>query len=217
MQLVVKSNFPEVQRQLEQLHADVRDRALVRAINRTVEPARPEMAREIAREFNVTVSKAREALRINRASFRNGKLRIEASLESPAKRGRSLNLINFVEKSVSFAQAARRRKGGEGGTYRFGGATVAKSFELRFKIKRGGPWKVIPGAFIANDGRTVFKRVGDARLPIKALQTVDIAQMFNAKRINDRVRKGMVDRFPGIFAHEAKFYTERFNARRTSL
>jgi hypothetical protein len=216
--IVIKHNFPEVQRQLDQLQADIRDQALVRALNRTVEPARPEMAREISREFNVPATRAKEALRINRASFRNGRLRIEASLESPAKRGRSLNLINFVEKQVTLSQAAKRRKGGEGGSYVLGqGATVSKAFELRFKIKRGGPWKVIPGAFIANDGRTVFQRTGKDRLPIKALQTIDIGQMFNAKRLNDRVRRSMLDRFPAIFEHEVKFYTNRFNARRAGL
>lgn len=203
MKIVIKHNFPEVQRQLDQLHADIRNQALVRAMNRTVEPARPEMAREIAKEFRVTVSKAKDSLRINRASFKGGQLRLEASLESPAKRGRSLNLINFV----SDASKAKAQ----------GGAGKRMRAQLKFKIKRAGPWKTINGAFIGNKGRTVFIREGKARLPIKALATIDIAQMFNAKRINDRVRKGMLDRFPGIFAREAKFYTDRFNAKRASL
>lgn len=213
--IVIKQNFPDVQRQVDQLHDDIRNQALVRAINRTIEPARPDMAREISREFNVSVTRAKDTLVIKRGSFRQGRLRIEASLESKSRRGRSLNLINFVEKSVTLAQAAKRRKAGEGGSYVLGhGTVVSKALELRFKIKRGGPWKVIPGAFVANQGRTVFVREGEKRLPIKALQTIDIAQMFNTKRINARVREAMLGRFPGIFEHEARFYTERFNARR---
>ena len=208
--ITIKQNFPDVQRQIDRLQADIRSQALVRAVNRTVEPARPEMAREISREFNVTVSKAKDALKINRAGFSRGMLRVEASLESPARRGRSINLINFIEKSPA---AVTRRAAGRG-TYQLGGVTRVRQLELRFKIKRGGTWKTIPGAFIGNQGRTVFQRVGQKRLPIKALQTVDIAQMFNAKRINSRVQRGMLDRFPGIFEHEAKFYTDRFNARR---
>lgn len=213
--IALKQNFPQVQRQVDQLVADVRNQALVRAINRTVEPARPEMAREISKEFNVTVTKAKDALVIHRARFTRGQLRIEASLESPTQRGRSLNLINFVEKTVTLASAAKRRQAGEGGSYQLrNGVTVAKSLQLRFKIKRGSPWKTIPGAFVGNQGRTVFIREGKSRLPIKALQTIDIAQMFNAKRINDRIVKGMLDRFPAIFEHEAKYYTDRFNAMR---
>lgn len=215
--IVIKHNFPEVERGLEQLHRDVRDQALVRAINRTIAPALPEMAREISREFNIGVNQVKERLVIKKAGFSHGRLRIEAFLESPSRRGRSTNLIHFVEKSVTLSAAAKRRKGGEGGSYTLGhGVVVSKALELRFKIKRGGPWKVIPGAFIANDGRTVFQREGKKRLPIKALQTIDVGQMFNAKRINDRVRKGMFDRFPGIFQHEAKFYTDRFNQKRAS-
>lgn len=215
--ITISHNFPEVQQLVEKLHEDVRDQALVRAINRTVDPARPEMAREIAKEFNVSITRAKDALVIKRASFKRGKLVIEASLESPSKRGRSLNLINFLQKSVTFAAAAKRRKAGEGGVYTLGnGVQRVKALELQFQIKRGGGPKTIPGAFIGNQGRTVFIRTGKDRLPIKALQTIDIAQMFNAKRINERVRGGMLQRFPGIFEHEARFYTDRFNQRRAS-
>ncbi|HEY8360710.1 MAG TPA: phage tail protein, partial [Ramlibacter sp.] len=159
--IVMKHNFPDVQRQLGDLHRDVRDLALIRAINRTVAPALPQMAREISREFNLTASKAKESLVMKRASFKQGRLMIEASLESPSKRGRSLNLIHFVEKTVTLSAARRRQAAGEGGSYQLrNGATVSKALELRFKIKRGGPWKVIKGAFIGNEGRTVFQREG---------------------------------------------------------
>lgn len=209
--IVIKHNFPEVERQLDQLPNDIRNQALVRAINRTVEPARPDMAREIAKEFNVTVTKAKEALRINKAGFKKGKLVVEASLESPARRGRSLNLINFIEKTPA---AVRKRQAGSGIYQLRAGVQRVRQLQLRFKIRRGGPWKTIPGAFIGNQGRTVFIRTGKGRMPIKALRTIDIAQMFNARRINDRVRKGMLDRFPEKFAAEAKFYLDRFNERR---
>jgi hypothetical protein len=215
--IVIKQNFPEVQRQLDQLQADIRDQALVRALNRTVEPARPEMAREISKEFNVSITKAKDSLKINRASFRKGKLVVEASLESPSRRGRSLNLINFLKKTVTLTAAAKRRKAGEGGIYTLrNGVQRVKALELQFQIKRGGGVKTIPGAFIGNQGRTVFIRTGKDRLPIKALQTIDIAQMFNAKRINERVRKGMLDRFPGIFEENARHYTRIFNERRAA-
>lgn len=187
MKFTVAQNFPEVQRALAQLQDDVAKQALARAVNRTLEQSRTAMSREIRSEFNLPARKVNEALRVNRANFKGGRFSIEGSLESPAKRGRSLNLINF---------GARQTRQG-----------------VTVQVKKGGPRKLIPGAFIANNGRTVFKREGKSRLPIKALSTIDIAMMFNTKRINAKVVGVMRDRFPGIFAGEAKFYTDRFNAR----
>lgn len=185
MKVTIKHNFPAVQRQLDALHKDVAKQATVRAINRTMEQSKTAMSKEIRGEFNIAANKVSTSLRINRAHFRNGQFRIEASLESPAKRGRSINLINF-----SARQTSR-------------GVSV--------KVKKNGPRRVIAGAFIANGGRTVFQRVGKERLPIKALQTIDVAQMFNTRRINSKVVLFMKTKFPEIFAREAKFYTQKFN------
>lgn len=211
MRLDIRTNFPDIQRRLLVMQQDVARQATARAINRTIEQAQTAMSREIRREFNVTPQEVNQSLRITRARFAAGVFEMSASLESPQRRGRSLNLIRFVERSVSLAAARKRMAAGEGGTYRLGKAERRKQLELRFKIRKGGPSKVIPGAFIGNKGRTVFIRLGDERLPIKALQTIDIAQMFNAKRINERVVGRMRSDFPRIFEHEAKFYTERFN------
>ena len=191
MKLSISTNFPDVQRELDRLQKDVGAQATARAINRTMEQAKTAMSREIRGEFNISASKVNQSLRITRASFRDGLYRITAALESPTKRGRSLNLINFAAR-----QTAK-------------GVTV--------NIKRGGGRKLLAGAFIANEGRTVFRRVGKARLPIQALQTIDVAQMFNTQRINSKVVSFMQSKFPEIFAREAKFYTDRFNARRAGL
>ena len=137
----IKTNFPEVQRAMDQLHEDVAAQAMARAVNRTMEQARTAMSREIRAEFNLPAAKVNEALRIRRASYRNGLYEISATLESPTKRGRSLNLINFAAKHTAQGVSVSVRKG------------------VR---------KVIKGAFIANNGRTVFIRVGKGRLPIKA-------------------------------------------------
>lgn len=187
MKLSIKTNFPDVAKQLNALQKDVATQATARALNRTVEQAKTSMSKEIRAEFNLPAAKVNQALRINRAKASGGLLSLVASLESPAKRGRSLNLANF---------AARQTKKG-----------------VSFKIRRTGGRVTIPGSFLINGGKTVMIRVGKARLPIKALQTIDVAQMFNTKRINARVVQTIEDRFPVIFAREAKFYTDKFNAR----
>lgn len=185
MQLSIDTDFPQIQRQLAGLRRDIAGQALPRALNRTMDQAKTAMSREIRSEFNMTAAKVNESLRVRRATFFAGELRLEASLESPTKRGRSLNLINF---------AARKTSRG-----------------LTVKIKKAGARKVVRGAFIANKGRTVFQRVGRARLPIKAVQTIDVAQMFNTRRINEKVVRAIIAIFPRLLDHEIKFYTDRFN------
>ena len=201
MQFTIKHNFPEVQKALDKLHQDIADKAVASALNKIVAQARTAMRREIVAEFNITSTKVDQALRITRAAAGRGQIYMQATLESPAKRGRSMNLINFMEKSVSLAQARKRKKAGTLG-------------ELFIQIKRRGGKKGLGDAFIGNKGRTVFVRLGKSRLPIKALQTIDVAQMFNAKRINSKVVQLIEDKFPAVFANEVRFYTAKFNGAR---
>ena len=201
MQFNIKTNFPEVQRMLTEMHKDVANKALASALNKTVAQAKTAMSREIRAEFNMPASKVGAALKVNNARASGGALRLEASLESPRQRGRSLNLINFMERSVSMAQA---RKRGKAGTLN----------QLFVQIKKSGGKKALGSAFIGNKGRTIFIRTGKARLPIKALQTIDVAGMFNTKRVNAKVLAMIEAKFPELFVNEAKFFTDRFNAKR---
>lgn len=187
MQISITHNFPEVQAQLKQLQADVAKQSTSRALNGTIAIAKTAMSKEIRQEFVLPASRVGEVLRINKASATGGTVRLQASLYPVTTKGRSLNLSNF---------AARQTAKG-----------------VTFKIKRNGPRHLIPGAFLINQGKTVMIRIGNKRLPIKALQTIDIAQMFNTKRINAKVVDTIKARFPEVFAREAKFYTDRFNAK----
>ncbi|MCL5459996.1 hypothetical protein M3M33_15265, partial [Loigolactobacillus coryniformis] len=76
---------------------------------------------------------------------------------------------------------------------------------LKFKIKRAGGTVSINGAFIGNQGRTVFRRVGNKRLPIEGVSTIDVPQMFNTRRINAAVVAAMRAKFPAIFQRELTF------------
>lgn len=188
----IRNNFPQVTSHLEKLGQDVGDKAMVRALNKTVEQGKTEMARKISQEFYISASVVKDRLAVRRASVRGGVLRFEAALEATRRgKGRSMNLIHFVEQKVTLAEAKRRRKAGD-------------MAQLRFQIKRTGGKKMLPGAFIANNGRTVFIRTGKARLPIKALNTIDVVQMFNTKRINSVVRDVMLKRFDVNFKRELR-------------
>jgi len=216
VKMSITTNFPEVARQLERMQKDIANKAVASALNKTVAQAQTAMSTEIRKEFNLTATEVRQSLSIIRARGSGKAFTLQATLQATSKRGRSLNLIRFTERSISFAQARKRMAAGEGGKYALRrGGVVTKALELRFKIKKKGAPVTIKGAFIANKGRTVFIREGKERLPIKALQTIDVPQMFNTRIIKRKVTVFMQTKFPAIFANEAKFFTDRFNAGRS--
>ncbi|OJW77991.1 phage tail protein [Thiobacillus sp. 65-1402] len=189
----IRNNFPEVAARLNQLGTDIGNKAVVRALNTTIDQGKTQMARQISQEFRVSVGTAKDRLKVYKASARNGAFRLVATLEATRKDpGRSMNLIAFVTKGkVSKASAKRSGRTDLAG-------------QLQFQIKRAGGKKSIKGAFVGNMGRTVFIRTGKERLPIKALNTIDIGQMFNTRRVNKVVKQVMLDKFPANFQRELR-------------
>ena len=187
MKFTLTHNFPEVQRALNSLKQDIALKATASALNKTVAQAKTAMSKEIRAEFVLPASTVSQSLRVSRARAARGTASMDVSLSSVSRPGkRSLNLAHFNAKQTS--------KG------------------VSFKVRRDGPRKVIPGSFLINGGKTVMIRTGKGRLPIRALQTIDVAQMFNTKRINAKVL-GMINaKLPTIFANEVRFFTDRFNA-----
>ena len=188
MKIVVRTNFPDVQRALERLRDDVASKVMARAINRTMDQAKTAMSKENRAEFNVSAATVRERLRIKRASFRGGALGLSADLSAGGRR--SANVIRFGAKQY-----------GQG---------------VSVKIKKRGARKTIKGTFIGNKGRTVFERVpgttmrsrkggGKHAEQIKPVQTIDVPQMFNTRRINAAVVAAMRARFPAIFERELAY------------
>ena len=188
MRLTITTNFPDVQRAIDGLRTDIADKVTARAVNRTVEQARTAMVKEIRTTYAVTASYVRERLRIKRASFKAGQFGISAELIGGDGKRRAANVIAF---------GARQTLRG-----------------ISIKVRRDKPRAVIKGAFIANKGRTVFRRTGAKRLPIEPVRTIDIPQMFNAKRVNRAVIAAMQAKFPAIFRREMDFALSRFGQGR---
>lgn len=188
MRLTIKTNFPDVQRAIDNLSADIADKVTARAVNRTVEQARTAMVKEIRTTYAVTSSYVRDRLRIKRASFKQGAFGIRAELIGGDGKRRSANVINF---------GARQTLRG-----------------VSIKVRRDRPRSVIKSAFIGNKGRTVFRRTGPKRLPIDPVRTIDIPQMFNAKRVNRAVIAAMQAKFPAIFRREMDYALSRFGQGR---
>ncbi len=180
--LSIKTDFKDVQASLNKLQRDLQGKVVSAALNKVAAKAKTQMTREIASEFNIKQSEVNARLRIIRArrDMQHWTTILDpfASGRSWARKGSTLNLIRFIEKSVSLAEGRRR---GRAGTQN----------QLRFQIKKTGGKVMLRGAFIATNKRTggtaVFARVGKSHNPIEAKQTIDIPSMFNARRINSRV------------------------------
>lgn len=65
--------------------------------------------------------------------------------------------------------------------------------------------KVYKHTFIANDGRTVFARVGKARLPIKPIYGPSLPRTFVKQAIREVMEKVGAERFPIEFTRELRF------------
>lgn len=186
VQISIKADFAPIVKKLDRLSDDLQRKVVPAALNKVAAKAKTEMTRAITSEYNIKSSEVRERLRTIRASR---KLEQWVAVLDPyaiRKRSRSLNMIRFVENKVTMAEGRRRKKAGT-------------QDQLRFQIKRVGGKKIITGAFIGNKGRTVFVREGKDRLPIKALSTIDIPQMFNARRIRSRVEARISRELPVEF------------------
>lgn len=179
-----------MQRKLALMSKDLKAKVLPPAINKVADKARAEINRAIQQEFAVKASEVRNAVVLRRASAG----RLEAVIDvfgSARKRGRSLNLIHFLA-AVQAAGQAFKVRGAKANK-----ADLARlDQQLGFIIKRFGGVKKIDGVFVGNKGRTIFRRVGNARLPIEPVQVVGFSQMFNSRRINQRVVDRINREFP---------------------
>ena len=180
----------EVQAKLDRVRRDMQAKVMQPAMNKVADKARAEINRAIPQEYNVKAGEVRNAVTLRRAQA--GRLEAVISVFGSArKRGRSMNLIHFLQTVVQAGQQIKLR-----------GAKVKKSEmaalqkQLGFLIKKGGGLKKIEGAFVGNKGRTIFLREGKARLPIKPLQVIGFSQMFKSRKIEQRIMAKIAAEFP---------------------
>jgi hypothetical protein len=196
----ITTEFADVLKMLDGIARELRPTILAHSLNAIGQTVKVQARKEIGQEYNLPASEIGKMLRVQRASFRyDGKLAVEVIAES--RRGRSLNLIRFLEKSVTLAEARRRRKGG----------TLDS---LRVQIKRRGGKKVLgtpdwavgkPFVITANGGTFVAarrKEPGPRGGKIGGVQTIDVPSMFNTKRINALLLGTIRAKFPAAFRRE---------------
>jgi len=184
--LSIKHNWPQVQRELTRLQKDIADKAVARALNATIKQGETAMARQISLTYRISQSVVKQRLSVTRARRNGSRLELQVTLEATRKgRGRAMNMIAFV------TTAARRLKTG-------------KRNQTKLQVRRDGGRKQVTGAFIGNQERTLFIRTGKARLPIEPVNTIDVVQMFNTRKISTAVQTVLLDRFAINFTRELK-------------
>lgn len=173
----------ELQQKLRQLPSELRDKATAMAVNKTADKANTELRRAITGEFAISAAEVRDSVVLRRAKAqRNAVEAVISIFGSRRKRGRSLNMIHFLA-AVQTQLGAMRTRGSRAKKREL----QALEKQLGFLIKKGAGLKQIKGAFIGNQGRTIFRRTGDKRLPIEPVQVIGVSQMFTTERIRRRV------------------------------
>jgi hypothetical protein len=186
MKIQIQTNFPDIAKALDAMSNNLATRVSLRAVNDMAAQAKTRMSKAITDEFNITATKVKSKLWVTKANFRDGRFRISAELLGSV--GNKRNAINVI------AFSAKQAKTG-----------------VSVRIKKAGGRKIIKGAFIANKGRTVFERVGPNRKPIKPVNTIDVAQMFTARKTNGDVVRFINSKFPEIFNRQLAFALSQFN------
>lgn len=185
--LSVNTDFKGIQQSLNRLSADLQKRVVPAALNKVAAKAKTEMKQQITGEYNLKSAEVNERLRVIKAGRALNQWVAVLDPFASRKRGRSLNMIHFLENKTTLADAKKRRAAGTRN-------------QLHFKIKRVGGKKLVEGAFIGNKGRTVFVRLPNTTMgtrsqyqgtkhaeQLKALSTIDVPAMFNTKRIQSKV------------------------------
>jgi len=196
--------FDELKRNLEGIRNGLGEQVATAALNKVGNKARTEMKRAISQEYNLNAAEVNSRLRLSNATKSNLSVTLDPFASS--KKGRALNLIHFLA-AVQAAGGVRKVRGIKG---------VSKSqlkqlgVQLGFLIKRAGGIKSLAGAFIGNHGRTIFIREGKGRLPIKPLSTIDVPQMFSARKSIDRVTQVIQTELPIEFDRALKLLLDRY-------
>lgn len=157
-------------------------KAVVAALNRTIQTVGTDMKREAVQNYEIKSSDVQKTLKINRASTST----MQANAQST---GRPLGLFHFKVKP-------RKRP-----------SKPIKS--VKVKIKKTDGYKEIktnPKAFIANhNALNVFRRVGKKRLPIVRLTTLSIPQMISNPVSLANIQKHAQETLEKRTAHEIEY------------
>lgn len=203
MRIDVRHNIGRMLKSIVRVQSDIKDKATVRALNRTAETVRSATSREIRKVYKIKASAVRAATKLKRASLKSRILTAEVKIS-----GRRISLIEFSARAVNPWNLKGRRHRRTGG-----GVSV--------QVKVAGGRKVVKSAFIATTKtgyRGVFIREGVAGAPRKTggqyrgqgeaivnLRSISLPSAFVSKAVNEALRSIAIQTFNDRFQHELQF------------
>ena len=139
----MQSTIRQAERQFASLGREIKDKAIVRALNDTLRKANTQSSREIkAQGYNLKVSRIKQSIRLSRATRTNLTAVLRAMPES-------INLKHFGARQVGKSKIVRDARGRM--SYK-----ISPSAGVRVKVK--GASVLLKHAFIGKDG-LVFQRI----------------------------------------------------------
>jgi hypothetical protein len=192
--LDVKADVQPTIAYLNRIKDGLGDQVIASTLNKTIDQTQTQMVRGIASTYNIKQTDIRQKLSKQRAS-RAGQRFTATLFGNPFGRARrALNVIRFLERVTTLAQARKRGKAG----------TLA---ELHFKILKAGGKSTIKGAFVLNvAGTPVFRRTGPGRKEIEPVRTVGVPQMFMAHKVQDPVQRWIPAKFAELFEDRMRYF-----------
>lgn len=181
----------EVKANLARLSGAESDMAIQMGINRTADKGRAEVNRAVLERYAIKADEVRGSVIVRPAHKRQAVAEAFINIfGSPSRRGRSMNMIHFL----SVLASQHKTRGGRAKK----GEIKSLAGQLGFRILKAGGIKQIPGAFVGNNGRTVFKRLAGKYMSsrsgqtkhseaLNAVRVVGVSQMFNSRAIRTRV------------------------------
>ena len=199
MQVTCRFDAKDAVNKLNAIKANLGDRCLTRTVNEVAKKAKTQMSSVIRDTYNVRADLVRERLQVRLAvGGRNATFTAYVVGNAGAKGRDSLNFIRFIDSKATIKAFKRGHD--------------MRLDQLRFTIKKSKPGVIHKGAFVGNQGRTVFERTGkpSARNPkregIKPVYSIGVLGMFSTRKNIAEVQRQIMVEMPVIMQRNVRYY-----------
>lgn len=179
MEISVKADVQAALREVSRWQREAVPKAAAHALNTTARQVQSAAVKELARETGLKQKDIRVALSRVRATWTRLQSEVIAT-------GRAVNLIRFTRQS----RAQARKAGG-------------------VRANAWGVSRLYRGTFIGNLGRTVFKRAGKGRMPIRAVHGPSIPREMAREKVSRILRTVAETNWAENFARDLRYYLNR--------
>lgn len=184
----VRDNLARIELRYQRLNDDLREKVIVRALNKTATTVRAEASKEIRKDYNLKAKVIKDQITINRANRTTLTAVIVAS-------GKPIPLIEFEARPTATHTGGRR------------GSNVTVKVKRRRLVVRDAFIATMPGGHVG-----IFKRTGkfgrrkNPRLErIKQRFSISLPTAFTNKAVTEALVRAAQKRFPVVMEQETRY------------